>query len=195
MRDLYRNRHPCRRGVQPFIPGEQRSPRGQPNRRQKVDINIAEAAAEQGFPLNEIQHFAVPRDDCPRQAAQGVQNHLPLAEAPGCQAADDKGMDQDPAIVEHIGQDRIAMPEAIDPDRGIEQNQARSDCPGHRGKSGSLPPRRARRRALSRWINALSASRTKADFSCKPVNRWASFTRSSSKANVVRMPRPLPGTK
>ncbi len=52
---------------------------------------------------------------------------------------------------------------------------------------GIVPPRDARRRALSRSISALRASRSNAAFSATPVNSWAVRMRSSSSATVVRM--------
>ena len=58
---------------------------------------------------------------------------------------------------------------------------------GDIARSGSLPPRRANRRALSRSINALSASRIKAEFSLRPVKARALATNSSSSATVMRM--------
>jgi hypothetical protein len=80
----------------------------------------------------------------------------------------------------------------IDPNRRIDQDHAE---PGRRRgigfKSGSVPPRSANRRALSRSISALSASRTSADFSLIPVYAWALATNSSSSASVVRMGLPF----
>ena len=58
----------------------------------------------------------------------------------------------------------------IDPDRSIDQDHlVVGRRRGTGAKSGSLPPSRAKRRALSRSISALRASRTNADFSRKPV--------------------------
>src|SRR5207237_1256083 len=51
----------------------------------------------------------------------------------------------------------------------------------------TLTPRRASRRAASRSISALRASRTKLDFSLSPVKACACATNSSSSASVVRM--------
>ena len=50
---------------------------------------------------------------------------------------------------------------------------------------GMVPSRDANRRALSRSMRALSASRISAVFSATPVNSWAMRTRSSSSATVV----------
>jgi hypothetical protein len=53
-----------------------------------------------------------------------------------------------------------------------------------------VPPKRANPRALSRSINALSASRIRLDISCSPVSACALATSSSSSATVVRIFRP-----
>src|SRR3982074_3452536 len=77
----------------------------------------------------------------------------------------------------------------VDPDGRIDQDHVELDR--RRGgalRQRSLPPRRANRRALSRSMRALSASRTRLDFSFKPVKAWALATSSSSRARVVRMP-------
>jgi hypothetical protein len=76
--------------------------------------------------------------------------------------------------------------QVINPNRGIGEDQF--DFALRRGiglSSGMVPPRDANRRALSRSINALRASRTSAVFSATPVNSRAVRRRSSSKAMVV----------
>jgi len=77
--------------------------------------------------------------------------------------------------------------QVVHPHRRIDEDHF---CGGRRRggatRSGSLPPRSIRRRAASRSISALSASRTSADFSLRPVNACASATSSSSRAIVVR---------
>lgn len=50
--------------------------------------------------------------------------------------------------------------------------------------SGSVPPRRASRRAVSRWMSAESPSLTRADLSLMPLNSFA-FSRSSSSIVTV----------
>src|SRR5258708_7396424 len=76
----------------------------------------------------------------------------------------------------------------IDPDGRIGQDHVELDRRrGGAFRPGSLPPRRANRRALSRSMRALSASRTKLDFSFKPVKARALATSSSSRASVVRI--------
>jgi hypothetical protein len=79
-------------------------------------------------------------------------------------------MDQDGATIEKVSERAVPTPQMVNPDRFIDQNQVifgrrRGDALRLR----SLPPSRASRRALSRSIKALSASRTGRDFSFRPV--------------------------
>src|SRR5690554_4765537 len=78
----------------------------------------------------------------------------------------------------------------IYPDRGIYQNHDLSGADWRREtdfKFGCEPPNVARRRALSRSINACRLSRSKAVFSFTPVNFTASAYKSSSIFSVVRI--------
>jgi hypothetical protein len=79
-------------------------------------------------------------------------------------------MDQDPPRIQQGGERRIACAQVINPNRGIDEDQMASDFRrGMAFKSGLLQPSLAKRRAASRSVKAVSASRTKADFSVKPV--------------------------
>ncbi len=82
-----------------------------------------------------------------------------------------EGMDQDLFCIEQLDKSFVAGAQMTDPHRGVDQNHFRA-ARLRRGatRPGSLPPSRANRRAASLSINALSASRTKADFSFSPVN-------------------------
>ncbi len=83
---------------------------------------------------------------------------------------------------------KVSRTKVVNPNRGVRENQF---VPGlRRGiffNFGIVPSRDANRRALSRSMRALSASRINAVFSATPVNSWAMRTRSSSSATVVLM--------
>src|SRR5437016_5171925 len=79
----------------------------------------------------------------------------------------------------------------IDPDRCIDQDHLNRRRGGAL-RLGWVPPIRASRRALSRWIKAFSASLISADFSRTPVNSCALAITSSSSATVVRIVVPPP---
>src|SRR6266851_820275 len=83
---------------------------------------------------------------------------------------------------------KVSRTKVFNPNRSIGENQF---VPGlRRGiflNFGIVPSRDANRRALSRSMRALSASRIRAVFSATPVNSWAMRTRSSSIETVVLM--------
>src|ERR1035438_2143644 len=95
-------------------------------------------------------------------------------------------MDHNLPFVQMLPQFFVSRTKVVDPNRGIRENQF---GPGlRRGiffNFGIVPSRDANRRALSRSMRALSASRISAVFSTTPVNSWAVRTRSSSSATVV----------
>ena len=98
----------------------------------------------------------------------------------------DEGMDRNLPFVQKLPHFFVSRTKVVDPNRGIGENQF---VPGlRRGilfNFGIVPSRDANRRALSRSMRALSASRISAVFSATPVNSWAMRTRSSSSATVV----------
>jgi hypothetical protein len=153
-----------------------------------MDVDIADTEPCQFLPFDEMQDFLICRDTCPGQVFQGGQNDPVLPQMAKCQLSDNEGVQQDMAGFKQFRDRLIACPQMIHPDRCIEQDQAGS---GRRreaiASSGSVPPNRASRRALSRSISALSASRTTAVFSVRPVNACALARRLSSRARVVRM--------
>ena len=87
---------------------------------------------------------------------QRVQNDFPLAHLSQGKFANDEGMRQHATGRRAALRAIIAAPQMIDPNRGVDQNQARAGRRRGAGSiSGSLPPSRASRRALSRSISAL----------------------------------------
>jgi len=80
-------------------------------------------------------------------------------------------MDDNLSLVEESTQFLAAGAQMIDPDRSIGEDQIFLDR--RRGmffKCGMVPPREAKRRALSRSMSAFRASRSNAVFSDTPVN-------------------------
>ena len=138
--------------------------------------------------LDEAQHFLIARDDGLRQVLQRSENDAALAQSPECKLACDEGMHQNLCRLEQPDEVLIRPTEMIDPNRTVGQDQT-GLClrRGGAARSASLPPSRAKRRALSRSMRALSASRTRTDFSFNPVKAWAFRKRSSSRARVVRI--------
>src|SRR3981081_1886396 len=103
-------------------------------------------------------------------------------------------MDHNLAFVQMIPQfvisRAVSRTKVVNPNRGVRENQFVFVLGLRRGmflNFGMVPSRDANRRALSRSMRALSASRSSAVFSATPVNSWAMRTRSSSSATVVLM--------
>jgi Fic family protein len=87
------------------------------------------------------------------------------------------------------------LPEVIDPDGGTHQDHGlRRGGLRRRGetRAGTVPPRRARRRAASRWINRRSPSCRSVVRSRMPVSSWARASSSSSRFRVAHIPVSVP---
>jgi hypothetical protein len=153
-----------------------------------VGIDIPDAASEKRVTIDQTKHLLVRGHDRLRQILQMTQKSgapLQIAER---KLAHNEGVPEDFTPVEPRSEPLIADPQMLDPDGRIDEDHPR--FVRRRGiavRPGSLPPRRASRRAASRSINARSASRTKADFSRIPVYASAFASSSSSSARVVRI--------
>ena len=120
--------------------------------------------------INEPQNLFGRSDLRLRQILQIAKNKFALPQIAEGKFASHKRMTKNQTEVEQAHQRLVNGPQMLHPDRSIDQNHLRADRRrGGATRSGSLPPNRANRRALSRSIRALSASRTKADFSRSPV--------------------------
>jgi len=156
--------------MQPFIVGPQCRSVGQLSRCKQVGIDVTDAAPEQMLASDGVQHLDIGGDAGLGQIRQGVQDDGALTEIAESELAKDKGVHQHPSGTEEIDKRRVPAAQMIYPNRRINQDHAGRDRRrGGAFSAPSLPPSRAKRRALSRSISALSASRTKLDFSVKPV--------------------------
>src|SRR6202522_4135115 len=121
-----------------------------------------------------------------RQRIEQRQRRRALPQRPQRQLRHNEGMDHNIPLVEMLTHFFISEAEVVDPDRRIGENQiCRARWRGIFFNPGIVPPREASRRALTRSMRALRASRISAVFSVTPVNSWAMRTRSSSSARVV----------
>src|SRR5260370_24871415 len=177
-----------REAPQPLVVRPQLRSFGQSRRGEQMDVDISDAAPEQGVAIDEMQDLRICGDARARQVRHGVQHGLALTQIAQSEFADDEGVGQNHSGVEPAGKRLVARAKMVDPDGRIDQDHAEADRRrGGASRPGSLPPRRASRRALSRSMRALSASRTRLDFSLRPVKAWALATSSSSSASVVRI--------
>jgi len=190
-RRRYRNPGGRGSGVQFQIARPQLRIRRQQSGGQKMRVNVANTAAIEAVAADDFKYLVIIGNQCPRQVSEQAQNEDALAQVSKRDLARDEGMDRYLPALEPYLHRGIAPVQMVDPDRGVGENHR--SAPRRRGgafKSGSLPPSRASRRALSRSTRARSASWTIRDFSRKPVKACALASRSSSKAIVVRMEPP-----
>src|SRR5262249_15874375 len=145
--------------------------------------------SRQGVTINKINDFLIFGGQGVRHIAQGVQHGTALAQVAQRQFTDHEGMHGYLPCLQPFLQPGIAVAGMLDHHRGIGQSHDVLWGRWRRGafSFGWLPPRSASLRALSRSISALSASRTRDDFSLSPVKAWALAINSSSRASVVRM--------
>ena len=134
-----------------------------------MSIYISNATSEEFLAIDKSQNLVIRRNHRLRQLAERSENHLALTDIAESQFTEDKRMAQHLTLAEQITQGRVRRAKMVDPDRGVREDHLLAGRRLGTGcKSGSLPPSNARRRALSRSISALSASRSKADFSEAP---------------------------
>src|SRR5882724_10675987 len=129
-----------------------------------MDVDVTKTAASQQIPINEFQDLFIRCYCCGGKIAQGIQYLLTIAKVPNGDLANHERMHQNPVRGKKQRHSRALTPEMFDPNRGVDEDQ-RERRRGTGRSWGSVPPSRANRRAASRSINALSASRTIADFS------------------------------
>jgi hypothetical protein len=173
---------------QALIARPERRSAAEPHCGEQVRIDIADSRASQPMPADEVQHFLVGSRSALRQIPHGLQYKVALPQFAQGKLADYKRMREDAASIKKDSERLIARAQMVDPNRGVDQDHADLGRLRRGGlRFGSLPPRRASRRALSRSISALSASRTRADFSRRPVKACALANNSSSRARVVRI--------
>jgi hypothetical protein len=135
-----------------------------------MNVNVADPESEKRFAGDESHHFLIGSHYGLRQVLQGSQNQIAISQAAQCQFSRHKRVSQHLASIQESPQFAVALAQVVYPNRRIHQNHAGSGR--RRGTSwskGSDPPSEANRLALSRSINALSASRTNAVFSIVPV--------------------------
>jgi hypothetical protein len=158
-----------------------------------VGIDVSDAESMKSVLRDEMENFRIRGDGRLWQILQRPENNVPLPQIAQSQLTDYEGMTEDLTVVEQVAQRLVRGAEVVNPDRSVDEDHAglRRRRAGS-ARLDSLPPKRANRRALSRSIKALSASRTSADFSRRPVKACAFADKSSSSASVVRIKPPPP---
>jgi hypothetical protein len=138
---------------------------------QQMRIDIADTGPEEPMPVDEKQHFLGRSELGLWQVVKVAEDETARLKMTERKFTNHERMRQYLPSFEQLRESMIASSKVIYPDRSIGQDHFR----GIRRRGGAfnrgwLPPRLAKRRAASRSIKALSASRTIADFSVSPVN-------------------------
>lgn len=123
-----------------------------------------------------------------RQCVEQSEKAVTMGEGAARELPDDERMTEHEVFVEQLGERMTLASQVVHPDRRVGQRHRPSVGGRRRGagrRSFSLPPRAARRRALSRAMSASSPRRTRAVFSLTPVSRAARRIRLSSTLRVV----------
>jgi hypothetical protein len=154
-----------------------------------MDVDIADSFAVQAVALDEHQHLIGAGYHGGWQILQQFQDRLALSQVAAGEFSDDKRMHHDNRPLEQIDEPRVAAAEVIDPDCGVDQDQAGFPM-RRRGMAwieGCDAPSRASRLALSRSMSAFRPSLKRAVLSIGPVSLTAFASNSSSMLTVVRM--------
>src|SRR5688572_13401931 len=154
-------------------------------------VDPTDAATMEAPRLDQIQDFLMRGDVRLREVREQLENLTPVLEASAREFSDDERVAVHHVIDEQSLQARTSDSKVIDPDRSVgEDHAALLDLRRRVGRRPrSVPPSSARRRALSRAINASRPSLTKDAFSVMPVRRAAFRMRSSSMFRLVFMVR------
>jgi len=113
------------------------------------------------------------------QLSQRCQQWRSVMQIAASQFTQNHRMHHNTATFQQSSKSLAVSTQMIDPHRGVCQYHYVSSPDWRRGigsNCGSLPPKSAKRRALSRSIKAFKPSRTIALFSLAPLNRLLSHT-------------------
>jgi hypothetical protein len=151
----------------------------------EVCVDYTDSKTVQAASLDERANFIQLRHSHLWQEIEQCEGAATVAQRSQRKFRNDQWMDHNPAMTEMLPHLFDSGTQMINPNGRIGENQSFTLRRGTCLRSGMLLPRDANRRALSRSIRALRASRSRAVFSATPVNSWAMRRRSSSRATVV----------
>lgn len=156
---------------------------------QQVQIHKTNTFTHKVVGLKKEQCFLMTGFNGAREILPKSDQLLPVLQITTGQLACNHRVDTHLTLRKPLRERLIPVAKMIHPNRGVHQNHCfgTDRCRGTGLNFGSEPPKVARRRALSRSINAFRPSRNRADFSFMPVNCTAWAYKSSSIFNVVRI--------
>ena len=136
-----------------------------------MDIDVADAPPHQTMAFNEKQYFVVAGSLERRHQAQLVKNISTGFQVAAGKFANNIRVNTDLTGLQKLDKAGMMPSKMIDPDRRVDQYHfVFGRLLGATARLGWDPPRRARRRADSRSIKAVSASRNKALRSFTPLS-------------------------
>jgi hypothetical protein len=152
-----------------------------------VDVDPPDSFSLQFRALEKFKRLAVPGKRGLRQGRKKAKNLTPVPQVPASQFSENKHVPKHLFTAEQRLEPFVPPAEVVDPDGGVDEDHAARAVRlrGGRSRFFSVPPRSARRRALSRAMRASRPIRTKAVFSVTPVSRAASAINVSPIFNVV----------
>ena len=165
---------------------------------EEMSVYPADARAREAATLDQLQDLLIRGEGGARKLVQKIEDLPTSSQMAYGDFADHGRVYRDFGLLEQAGEPLGAVPEVVDPDRGVREDHAcRFGFGAARRRRGwrsrfSLPPSRARRRALSRAIRAARAALTVAVFPSRPLSRRAFSSNSSSSSSVVLMRISMP---
>jgi hypothetical protein len=153
-----------------------------------MHVDPTKSSPHQTTTFDKRKNFVVIRDGNDPQRTQEVEQLGSVRQMPARQLPYDEGMYLHLIRVELSGELRVPLSQVLNPNRGIDEHGNYFFVPvllrGTARSARSVPPRAARRRALSRAMSASKPACTTAVFSRIPVSFWA---RSSSLSSIIKV--------
>ena len=158
-----------RDGPQAFIARPQARARQQVAGAEEMYVHQSNAPARKMPALDKLEYLFIVSDNGSREGGKQVENRPAMANVPERDFTQDERVGRNFGLLKSMNKGRYACAQMVHPDRSVDEDHA--PCVPRRGIGaicGSLPPRRASLRALSRSIKACSAFRTIAEVSLIP---------------------------
>src|SRR5881227_1817993 len=122
-----------------------------------MHLDVTDSPSHQAVLFEEAKRLLVVWHDARGKRRNKTENLIAIPDLAAGQFTDDEWMGQDVLTLQCRLERRNALMEMIDPDGCVDEDQEERRLRGAFAP-GSLPPRRARRRALSRAISARKPS-------------------------------------
>ena len=122
-----------------------------------MGIDVADSFSHQAMVLDEMQRFLIGGHNTGGKRREKSEHLPPPGDLSAGNLTDDERVRCHIPAFQSVSEKRNRLVEMIDPDRGVDEDHEGRRLLGAFAR-GSLPPSRARRRALSLAINARNPS-------------------------------------